>query len=94
MEQLAGSNRAPGVAPGHCKRIYTFNPGGIGTNYLRRIFHLRDYHENETAADFLFIQAYGWDNYEWFRGVPDMVSETRSTGHRSGRPGNLRVLRL
>jgi phage terminase large subunit len=75
MEQLAGSNRAPGVSPGHCKRVYTFNPGGIGTAYLRRIFHLRDYHDNEDGGDFAFIQAYGWDNYEWFRGVPGMVSE-------------------
>lgn len=70
MEQLAGSNRAPGVSPGFCKRIYTFNPGGVGTAYLRRIGHLRQFHENETAGDFLFIQAYGWDNYEWFRGLP------------------------
>lgn len=69
MEQLAGSNRAPGVGPGYCKRIYTFNPGGIGTNYLRRIFHLRQFHDNETPGDFLFIQGYGWDNYEWFRGL-------------------------
>ncbi|MDE2103194.1 MAG: phage terminase large subunit [Patescibacteria group bacterium] len=69
MEQLAGSNRAPGVPPGFCKRIYTFNPGGIGTNYLRRIFHLRQYHDNERPDDFLFLQAYGWDNYEWFRGL-------------------------
>lgn len=75
MEQLAGSNRAPGVPPGHCKRIYTFNPGGIGTNYLRRIFHLKQYHDNETPGDFLFIQAYGWDNYQWFRGVPGIVDE-------------------
>jgi hypothetical protein len=81
MEQLAGSNRAPGVSPGHCKRIYTFNPGGIGTNYLRRIFHLRDYHDNEDPSDFLFIHAYGWDNYEWFRSVPGMVPE--STFYRS-----------
>lgn len=76
LERYAGSNRAPGVPPGFCKRIYPFNPGGIGTAYLRRIFHLRDYHDNENAADFLFIQAYGWDNYEWFRGVPGMVNET------------------
>ncbi len=74
MEQLAGSNRAPGVAPGVCKRIYTFNPGGIGTNYLRRIFYLKQYHDNEDPADFLFIQGFGWDNYEWFRGL-GIVSE-------------------
>lgn len=76
MERLVGSNRAKGVAPGHCKRIYTFNPGGIGTAYLRRIFHLRQYQNNEAAADFLFIQAYGWDNYEWFRGVPGVATES------------------
>jgi len=75
MEQLAGSNRAAGAAPGVCKRIYTFNPGGVGTNYLRRIFHLRQFHDNETPSDFMFIQGYGWDNYEWFRGA-NIVEET------------------
>ena len=69
MEQLAGSNRAPGVAPGFCKRIYTFNPGGIGTNYLRRVFYLREYRDNENQDDYMFIQGFGWDNYEWFRGL-------------------------
>ena len=74
MEQLAGSNRDPGVAPGVCKRVYTFNPGGIGTAYLRRIFHLRQFHDNENPNDFMFIQGFGWDNFEWFRGL-DTVSE-------------------
>ena len=74
MEQLAGSNRAPGTPPGVCKRIFTFNPGGQGTNYLRRIFHLREYHNNERPGNFLFIQGFGWDNYEWFRGL-GIVSE-------------------
>ena len=69
MEALKGSNRAPGVAPGTCKRIFTFNPGGIGTDYLRRVLLLKQYREHESAHDFLFIQAYGWDNYEWFRGL-------------------------
>lgn len=67
MEQLAGSNRAPGVPVGFCKRIHTFNPGGVGTNYLRRIFHLREFRDNERPENFSFIQAYGWDNFEWFR---------------------------
>ena len=74
MEQLAGSNRAPGVGPGFCKRIFTFNPGGIGTNYLRRIFHLKEYRDNENPTDYMFIQGFGWDNYEWFRGL-GIVSE-------------------
>ncbi len=74
MQQFAGSNRAPGVGIGHCKQIYTFNPGGIGTAYLRRIFHVREYRENERPGDYCFTQAFGWDNYEWFRGL-NVVSE-------------------
>lgn len=69
MQRLAGSNRAPGVPPGFCKRIYTFNPGGVGTAYLRRIFWNRQFHDNEDSEDFMFIQGFGWDNYEWFRGL-------------------------
>jgi hypothetical protein len=69
MEQLAGSNRAPGTPPGLCKRIFTFNPGGVGTAYLRRIFYLREYRDNESGDDYSFIQGFGWDNYEWFRGL-------------------------
>lgn len=76
MEQLAGSNRAPGVPPGYCKRIFTFNPGGVGTTYLRRIFHKKEYRDNENPNDYLFIQGFGWDNYEWFRGL-GIVSERR-----------------
>jgi len=67
IEQLAGSNREKGVGPGVCKRVYTFNPGGIGTAYLRRIMHLKEYMDNERSGDFMFIQGFGWDNYEWFR---------------------------
>lgn len=69
MEALAGSNRAAGTEPGTCKRIFTFNPGGIGTDFLRRVLVTKQYRENEEAGDYLFIQAYGWDNYEWFRGL-------------------------
>lgn len=75
MEQLAGSNRAPGVPPGFCKRIFTFNPGGVGTSYLRRIFHKREYLDNERPENFLFIQGFGWDNFEWFRGL-GVIDET------------------
>jgi hypothetical protein len=69
MTQLAGSNRAPGYPSNFCKRIFTFNPGGIGTAYLRRVMWRRIFNENETPSDFMFIQGYGWDNYEWFRGL-------------------------
>lgn len=71
MEQLEGSNRGVGVAPGYCKRVYTFNPGGIGTAYLRRVFHLREFRDNERPENFLFLRSNGWDNYEWFRGLEE-----------------------
>jgi hypothetical protein len=74
LEQLEGSNRGAGAAKGVCKRIYTFNPGGIGTQYLRRIFHLKEIHGNERPGDFWFQQAFGWDNFEWFRGL-NLVAE-------------------
>lgn len=69
IEQYDGSNRAPGVPPGFCKKILTFNPGGIGTNYLRRVMWKREFRENESPDNFAFIQGFGWDNYEWFRAL-------------------------
>lgn len=69
IQQLDGSNRAAGTSPGFCKKILTFNPGGIGTAYLRRVMWMKDFHDNESPEDFFFIQAFGWDNYEWFRGL-------------------------
>ena len=74
IQQLDGSNREAGASPGVCKKILTFNPGGIGTAYLRRVMWLRQFHDNEDPAAFMFIQGYGWDNYEWFRGL-GIVSE-------------------
>ena len=69
---LMTPNRWPGSEPGFCKSWLFFNPGGPGTEYLRRIFHLKRYKGEEKPGDYHFIQAYGWDNYEWFRGQVDM----------------------
>lgn len=52
--------------PGECKLILAFNPGGPGNAYLRRVFYLRQYQAHEHPQDYAFIQAYGWDNYQWF----------------------------
>lgn len=59
--------RMPGEKPGECKTSFFFNPGGPGTEYLRRVFHLKQFKGKERPGNFQFIQAYGWDNYEWFR---------------------------
>ena len=60
--------RWPSLPPGSAKLVLLFNPGGAGTEYLRRIFHLKQYKKGERASDYAFIQAYGWDNYVWFSG--------------------------
>lgn len=76
LQMLATPNRRPGAPDGQCKTYYFFNPGGAGTEYLRRVFWTRDYRDQERPGDFAFIQACGWDNYEWFRGqVPIMPRE-------------------
>jgi hypothetical protein len=62
-------NRWPSTSRrGECKIVLGYNPGGKGTEFLRRVFWLKSYKGQERASDYAFIQAYGWDNYEWFRG--------------------------
>lgn len=64
---LSRPNRDPNADENQCKFVLFFNPGGLGTEYLRRVFWLKQYHGDEKPHQFKFIQAYGWDNYEWFR---------------------------
>lgn len=65
-------NRWPGARQRFAKSAFFFNPGGPGTEFLRRVFFKREFHKEEHAEDWVFIQAYGWDNYEWFRGEVDI----------------------
>lgn len=67
LAQLNTPNRWPSATAGAVKTLYLFNPGGVGTQYLRRVFYLRQYKDNERPCDFAFVQMYGFDNYEWFR---------------------------
>jgi len=69
LRTINARNRAPGAPDGLCKMGLFFNPGGCGTEFLRRVFWLKQYHGNERASDYAFIQSYGWDNYEWPRGT-------------------------
>ena len=64
---LKTSNRWPGMPDYTCKYVVYFNPGGIGIDFLKRVFYEKKYKESESADDFNFIQAYGWDNVEWVR---------------------------
>ena len=72
LRTINARNRAPGAPDGLCKMGLFFNPGGCGTEFLRRVFWLKQYHGNERASDYAFIQSYGWDNYEWLRGTGEI----------------------
>ncbi len=62
-------NRWPDLPKGFAKTCLFFNVGvDIGAGYLRRVFHLKQFKPNERPQDYTFLQTYGWDNYEWFRG--------------------------
>lgn len=59
-------NRWPGAAVGECKTGLFFNPGGVGTEFLRRVFAHKKFHDNERPEDYAFVHLFGWDNYVWF----------------------------
>ncbi len=61
-----------GLPMGFCKLVLLFNPGGKGSDYLRRIFHLKQYRGKERPENYAFLHVFGWDNYEWFRGQVDI----------------------
>jgi phage terminase large subunit len=65
-------NRWPGAGPGVCKTVLFFNPGGPGTEFLRRVFWLRQFQDTERPSNYNFTQAYGWDNWQWFRTQVEM----------------------
>src|SRR5690348_18113246 len=64
--------RSPGAK---CKFILTYNPGDIGAPFLNRIFKLKEYHGEEKAEDYAFIQAFAWDRSE------EHTSELQSPVH-------------
>src|SRR5580658_6754296 len=76
-------NRWPSAARGFVKTCLFFNIGvsderglpALSMQYLRRIFHLRQFHGKERPADYHCLIAYGWDNYEWFRGQVALTEE-------------------
>jgi phage terminase large subunit len=69
---LLGSNRSslPGV-PARC--ALTFNPGGLGHGWIKRLFIDRKFNERERATDYHFIQALIADNKALLDNDPDYV---------------------
>ena len=66
---LKTCNRWPGQPDRMCKMILTCNPANVGHAFIKRVFIDREYHENENAEDYAFLQARAWDNIEWARSI-------------------------
>ncbi len=62
-------NRWPDAPMGECKMGLFFNPGGTGTEYLRRIYAFKRFHGGERPTDYEFVHLFGWDNFVWFTGM-------------------------
>ena len=62
-------NRWPGAPMGECKTGLFFNPGGGGTEFMRRVFAQGKFKDNENPEDFRFVHLFGWDNYVWFESL-------------------------
>lgn len=74
LERLSGSNRDTSNIDITSKMIYTFMPSisedgtpPIGLPFLRRVFVDGKLKPEEKNEKWVFIQAYTWDNIEWFR---------------------------
>lgn len=52
---------------------YTTNPGGVGHEYIKRIFIDRNYKESENPDDYVFIQASVYDNKVLMDANPEYI---------------------
>lgn len=69
LTTIKTANRAGHTALGECKMGLFFNPGGVGTEFLRRVFAQKRFNANERSSDFAFVHLFGWDNFVWFDGT-------------------------
>lgn len=68
---LRGTNDFP-------KRMYfTCNPGGVGHQWVKRLFIDREYREGENAADYVFIKALVRDNTALMASDPEYERELK-----------------
>ena len=52
---------------------YTMNPGGVGHEYIKRIFIDRNYRDGENPDDYVFIQATIYDNKVLMEANPEYI---------------------
>lgn len=49
------------------KKVLTFNPGGLGHGYVKRVFITKELERRERVQNPAFIQSYAWDNVLWVK---------------------------
>jgi len=47
------------------KMLLSHNMGGAGIQFLRKIFHDKEYGPNDSADNYKFIHVFPWDNVTW-----------------------------
>jgi len=74
---LLGSNRSS--KPGFKARCaLTGNPGGVGHQWLKRLFVDKRYKSGERPSDYAFIQAFVRDNKALVENDPDYIAKLQS----------------
>lgn len=69
LREIKKACRWPG---GGAKMLLSFNMGGIGIGFLRKIFQDRDYNDRDNPANYKFFKVNPWDNVFW---VTDALTE-------------------
>ena len=54
---------------------YTMNPGGVGHEYIKRIFIDRNFRDGEDPDDYVFIQATVYDNKVLMDANPEYIKQ-------------------
>lgn len=57
---------------------YTMNPGGVGHEYIKRIFIDRNFKETEKPDDYVFIQANIYDNKVLMEANPEYIDNLKA----------------
>lgn len=84
-DQLKLSNRPSGLCKKFSPRMYyTCNPGGVGHQWVKRLFIDRRYKNAERAEDYAFIPSKVYDNRYLMQHDPDYVRQLENL------PENLR----
>ena len=60
------------------RTYYTTNPGGVGHEYIKRIFIDKNYREGENPDDYVFIQASVYDNKVLMEANPDYIDRLKA----------------